>query len=313
MKRIGLVLDGGGGKGAHQIGVWKAMRETGIDKYIKAVSGASVGGLNAALFVQGDYEKAERIWTRDIEKINVLRLAESVRDLIQDENNLDLSVFSKSPIECFIATFCSNQDEDTPPHAVYGVDGEIENIVSGNMNYFRMRSMSQKDRKDLLFNNSMSAKILLATSAMPILCGPQVINGMLHHDGGIKDNSPVFPLDWGGEFCDTVIIVHLDHIKGIADRKEYGDIRIYEIFPDVASDELGLLSGTLNFSCDHARRLIEAGYRDSLPLMRQLRSSIISTDISEAIDEAEKTVQQKKADNARDLLETEKKILNGII
>ena len=91
MKRIGLVLDGGGGKGAYQIGVWKAMRETGIDKYIKAVSGASVGGLNAALFVQGDYEKAERIWTRDIEKINVLRLAESVRDLIQDENNLDLS------------------------------------------------------------------------------------------------------------------------------------------------------------------------------------------------------------------------------
>lgn len=313
MKRIGLVLDGGGGKGAYQIGVWKAMRETGVDKYITAVSGASVGGLNAALFVQGDYEKAERIWTKDIENIKVLSLAESVRDIIKDENNLDMSVFSESPIECFIATFCGEQSDNTPPHAVYGVDGEIENIISGNMNYFRMRSMSKKDRKDLLFNNSMSAKILLATSAMPILCGPQVINGMLHQDGGIKDNSPVFPLDWGKEFCDTVIIVHLDHIKGIADRKEYSDIRIYEIFPDVPSDELGLLGGTLNFDSKHAERLINAGYRDSLPLMRQLRESVMSSQLAEAVDEAEKLAQKKKADNAREILEAEKKILNGII
>ena len=52
MKGTALVLSGGGGKGAYEIGVWKAMRETGADKKIRAVSGASVGGLNGALFVQ---------------------------------------------------------------------------------------------------------------------------------------------------------------------------------------------------------------------------------------------------------------------
>lgn len=45
----GLVFCGGGGRGAYQIGVWQALRERGLDKYTAAVSGASVGALNAAL------------------------------------------------------------------------------------------------------------------------------------------------------------------------------------------------------------------------------------------------------------------------
>ena len=190
------------------------------------------------------------------------------------------------------------------------VDGEIEKIVSGNMNYFRMRSIESNKRQDLIFNNSMSSKILLATSAMPVLCGPQVIGGMLHHDGGIKDNSPVFPLDWGNEYCDTVIIVHLDHIKGIADRAEYSSIRILEIFPDTASADLGLFGGTLNFDTDHAKRLIDTGYRDSLPVMKQLKASISST---EQLENNEVDLKKKRADAAKELLEVEKSILSGII
>ena len=70
---IGLVLDGGGGKGAYQIGVWKALRETGLDQRIAVISGASVGGLNAALMVQGDPEKAEQIWFRELRNLKPTR------------------------------------------------------------------------------------------------------------------------------------------------------------------------------------------------------------------------------------------------
>ena len=70
MKKIGLVLAGGGGKGAYHIGVWKALRETGLDQYVSAISGTSVGGLNAALFLQGDFERVEEIWKNiSVEKI----------------------------------------------------------------------------------------------------------------------------------------------------------------------------------------------------------------------------------------------------
>ena len=60
--KIGLVLAGGGARGAYQIGVWKALIELGIDKYINAVSGTSIGDLNAVMFMEGQYELAEQFW-----------------------------------------------------------------------------------------------------------------------------------------------------------------------------------------------------------------------------------------------------------
>ena len=51
--KYGLVLSGGGGKGAYELGVWKALVEMKLDKYIEVISGTSIGAFNAALFAQG--------------------------------------------------------------------------------------------------------------------------------------------------------------------------------------------------------------------------------------------------------------------
>ncbi|MGE9881791.1 ornithine carbamoyltransferase [Blautia obeum] len=59
-KEYGLVFDGGGARGAYQIGAWKALTEAGVK--INAVAGTSVGALNGALVCMGDVEKAEDIW-----------------------------------------------------------------------------------------------------------------------------------------------------------------------------------------------------------------------------------------------------------
>lgn len=40
-KEYGLVLEGGGAKGAYQIGAWKALREAGVK--LKGIAGTSVG------------------------------------------------------------------------------------------------------------------------------------------------------------------------------------------------------------------------------------------------------------------------------
>ena len=58
-KEYGLVFSGGGTKGAYQIGAIKALKEIGIS--VKAVSGASIGAINAAMFVQNDIELLESI------------------------------------------------------------------------------------------------------------------------------------------------------------------------------------------------------------------------------------------------------------
>ena len=59
-KEYGLVFDGGGARGAYQIGAWRALSEAGVK--ISAVAGTSVGALNGALVCMGDLEKAEHIW-----------------------------------------------------------------------------------------------------------------------------------------------------------------------------------------------------------------------------------------------------------
>jgi predicted acylesterase/phospholipase RssA len=59
-KKIGLVLAGGGAKGAYQIGCWKALKELGI--VFDAIAGTSVGALNAALIAEGDLQKALTLW-----------------------------------------------------------------------------------------------------------------------------------------------------------------------------------------------------------------------------------------------------------
>ena len=45
-----LCLGGGGGKGAYQLGVYRALAEYGLMDKVTAISGTSIGAINALLF-----------------------------------------------------------------------------------------------------------------------------------------------------------------------------------------------------------------------------------------------------------------------
>lgn len=55
-----LVLSGGGSLGAYEMGAWKYFREKGISFDI--VTGTSIGAINGAVYVSGDYDKAMHLW-----------------------------------------------------------------------------------------------------------------------------------------------------------------------------------------------------------------------------------------------------------
>ena len=59
-KEYGLVLAGGGTRGAYQVGVWKALIELGIK--IKGIVGTSIGALNGALFLQDDFSTLVKMY-----------------------------------------------------------------------------------------------------------------------------------------------------------------------------------------------------------------------------------------------------------
>ena len=59
-KTYAIALEGGGAKGAYEVGVWRALDEA--DVRFDAVAGTSVGALNGAMMVMGELEQALRLW-----------------------------------------------------------------------------------------------------------------------------------------------------------------------------------------------------------------------------------------------------------
>ena len=100
MQNFGLVLAGGGGNGAFEMGVWKALKEIG--KYnITAVSGSSVGALNAAFFAAGRYDEAYYLWQNITDKDIKIPLKESEKSA---HSNIRGGIWSSAGVEKIIRT-----------------------------------------------------------------------------------------------------------------------------------------------------------------------------------------------------------------
>ena len=270
-KRLGLVLAGGGGKGAYHIGVWKALKEYGVDKNIGFVSGTSVGALNGALFAYGDYNLAEEVWLNispqkflspeaskifsallgmGIPQIEIAVLAsicqlgvcsrEGLLDIIN--NNLDLSRFSN--------------DIDIKVYA------GAYNISKLQMDYLPILGKSPDKIK----------QILLASSAMPVIYRPVCVDGNTYIDGGIKNNIPIQPLAYDDE-CRFILAVHLGRSNTIEDEEKYRSIgkKIIEIVP--SKNQGDFLDGTLDFSREGSKKRIKAGYNDTVQILEPLYKS----------------------------------------
>jgi len=87
MMKTGLVLGGGGSRGAYEVGVWQALREMGIN--IDVVTGTSVGAINGALVIQGAFDLAVSTW-KELETHMVFDLKEGHRISDKFDFNIDI-------------------------------------------------------------------------------------------------------------------------------------------------------------------------------------------------------------------------------
>lgn len=314
MKKVGLVLAGGGGRGAYHIGVWKALRENGLDRYVSAISGTSVGGLNAALFLQGDLEKAMKVWENisvekiltpryafnsDMKKYTYRQLKEKhsgiycfLRDGLADiiDKNLQMSVFDKSSINCYMTCRRTQyrKDMDEYEKMYTNPDGtkSIEKYVKGKATYFNMRAFHKDDRK----------KILLATSAMPFIFPKEKINNYYYMDGGSAENLPVEPL-YSIEGCRIIIVVHLTTNDGLQKikKEDYPNAVILEIRP--RQEQGGLFAGILDFTAEGAKRRIQQGYDDTIEMFCNIEKIVDNEGMS--IAQWEDALREEKSANQR--------------
>lgn len=271
--KIGIAFAGGAGRGAYEIGVWKAMHETGFDQVVSAVSGSSVGGLNAALFLQGNFEKAVKTWENISDKKILSFGNESLQKRLQKgfhvfdragltkmiEESLDLDVFDHPPgsvKDCYITCFRVSKEEKDRylAHLEDPARDSVPAMTNKETEYFNMKDFSYSDR----------VRLLLATSAMPFVFPEEKIQGHYYIDGGVRDNLPVRPL-YKKEKCDFIIALALNEDYYNVDFKtKYPGAEILVIRP---KENLG---SYLNFSPELARKRIGQGYQDMIGIFRKM-------------------------------------------
>ncbi len=269
-RKYGLCFAGGGGKGSYQIGVWKALRTLGKDLEIKAVSGASIGALNAVFFAAGELEKAESEWKK-IKNADFLHISAQTGYCDRDRcveiirNGLDFDRLKLSEIRCF-AGIAKVQENSYLPDGLIGLGKDYMkypsvSAIKEDVN----RSVAEMEAEYHELNKldrDRIIQILLASSAMPVVYPPVIMDGTKYIDGGMVDNVPIRPLIDDAE-CKELIVVKLhksnEYDIYLASRAE----QIIEIVPSKTIGE-GLIDGTLDFNAAHVEFRIQLGFYDTL-------------------------------------------------
>lgn len=285
MKKTGLVLAGGGGRGAYQIGVWRALRDAGLEQYITAVSGSSVGGLNAALFIQNNLELAENIWeSLCVQKIltpktdsdhGLERWSLFERDGLEKiiDESLDMRCFDHSEYNCWLTCVRTEKPskniEEIQSTTPMG-EKVTRKYVNRHIEYFNLKYV----------NNDMTRKqIILGTSAMPFVFPQEKIENNRYLDGGARlfhgDNVPVRPL-YEIDKCKIIFVVHLTTMDEPVNRKEFPDAHLYEIFPKENLGGASDVDGMFDFTAEGAKKRIGQGYDDTYDLFLRMKKSIDS-------------------------------------
>ena len=252
--KIGIVLAGGGAKGAYELGVWKALRKLDIDFNI--VVGTSIGALNGVMMAQDSYSKCLNTWyfmnydyVSSMEIKGKYSSKKGRREIIAKytkglfkggyemdglskviDNTVDYDRLMKSNIDFGLVT---------------------THFPSFKGKYVTKKEMSRENIKDYL----------IATASCFPAFRPNKIGKEYYIDGGYFDNIPYkLALDMGAE---ELIIVDLDAV-GIS--KDLKKIKV----PHTIIKPKFKLGNLLVFENDYTKKYAKLGYNDTLKIYGML-------------------------------------------
>lgn len=239
-----LVLGGGGAKGSYQIGVFKALRKLGIKFDI--VTGSSIGSINGALYAQGDYFLAKRMWkTIKTDDLFDFDIGGSLN--VEDTYELAKEMITNGGMSFDKATLYLNKVINERKIRKSKVDYGLVTV-----------SLTKKLQKCLTKDKIPYGK-LTDYIAASCICFPFVetkkINGESFIDGGFYDNLPInLAIDMGA----TEILAIDLNVVGFMKLPKDKNIKVDIIkMPD---DKMF----TLSFSKKQTIRNIKLGYNDTM-------------------------------------------------
>ncbi|HEY9753535.1 MAG TPA: patatin-like phospholipase family protein [Oculatellaceae cyanobacterium] len=277
-----LVLPGGGGRGAYQVGVYKALHEKGI-KFDLAF-GTSIGGLNATMIAQGNLQRLEHLWsTLKANDIFHLPSASMVGRLVLGHK---LGLLDTTPLEALLR-------RELNLHALKQSATKV-GLCTTDLCSLETRLITIDD----VMSTNELVDVLMATSAIPMAFPPRHIHGSgLWVDGGLVRNTPMeTAIQLGADeifmvllhpekinVCPTnmfeVLVRCLDIVLDASARREIQSAELYNrLIATGSAESLGrknvnirvfqprraVNTTLLEIDPERSRRLIAQGYEDAM-------------------------------------------------
>ena len=177
MRKIGLVLSGGGARGAAHLGVLQYLNEVGIP--VSAVAGVSAGAVIAVMYAAGKTPAAILQLLKDQSYLGLKGLSFSTPGLFSMDG---LSAILKKELP-------QRFDQLNIPVTVLATD-----IVANT---------------PVALSSGEIATAVMASAAVPVIYRPVLIDGRQLADGGILNNLPASYLR---DSCDIVIGSHVNKL-----------------------------------------------------------------------------------------------------
>lgn len=220
---IGLVLSGGMGKGAYEIGALTAISEFFDPSDFEYVSAASVGVLNTYAFLTNNLPKAREIW----ESVN-----------LKGEKRFITSVLKSTFLQNVITSIVSHEKIDKNFYV------PLLDLGNRELLYYNFKDISPDE----------AAPYLRASIAMPFYNKGVVIGDKTLYDGAVVDNIPIYPVLKNN--LDYVICIYFDDFNYIFEDYTADNKIIKLTFPD---DKI--ISNSINISHDAIAYMMDEGYR----------------------------------------------------
>ncbi|MEG2457077.1 MAG: patatin-like phospholipase family protein [Clostridia bacterium] len=261
----GLVLEGGGVKGAFHIGALTALFEHGyeFDGYV----GTSIGAVNAAMLAQGDWQKTIEMWdnitmttvlafddenmirilNREIDKNILMGLGKTLKNLggLIDRSTEQLHKFLASYID-ESAVRRSNKD--------FG-------LVTFSVPDFNVHYLMEED-----IPVGQLCDYVIASASYPLFRWQQISgnDGKRFIDGGVYDNMPVKLLVAKG--YDDIIIIRTSSRKPRRKIEVKDGVNMRYVIP---SEKMAY---ALEFTQDNVKNYMKMGYYDTKRLLLDMPS-----------------------------------------
>ena len=262
-KPYALALAGGGARGAYEVGVWNALAQAGLR--FNAVSGTSIGSMNAAFVATNELERAKRIWLK-LTYSHVMEGDPSILDKLSKKDYASLNL--KKTADFLIQTVKSKGLDISPMRETMRKVISEKAVKASPVDYYIV-TCSVNDMKELEvrakdLEDGELYDMLLASAYLPVFRN-EPLRGKRYLDGGFMDVLPIHVLVENG--YKDIIGVSCNAVGYKRPVELPADVNIWEVSPKA------YIGTVLEFDPKQSAENLKIGYFDGMRLLYGLQGN----------------------------------------